>query len=304
MFTLDAGNVMLSAGTLGTTEILLRSVMHGLSLSPRIGNDFNGNGDFFGISYNSDHQTNVLGFGNNPDHPWRQNAPGSAILGGIRYRKGLSWDKRIVVESTSSPSAYVSVMMVALGAIGGQDTDVGDEMDELSRRLRDNPFQPYREHNAMNHSLLYLVMGHDRAKGTIRLDTSFIDPNGKIKIDWDDSASQSFYERVNEELRCHARSLGAHFIENPLWSLFSLRNLLTAHPLGGCTMGEDYQHGAVDEFGRVFAGDGSIHKGLFAADGSIVSTTLGINPLLTICALAERVADRLVRNLGGEPYPG
>lgn len=303
-FALEAGNVILSAGALGTTEVLLRSEVHGLSLSPRAGGSFSGNGDFFGISYNSDHQTNVLGLGNNPDHPWRQNAPGSAIMAGIHYKKNLAWDKRFTVESISFPKAYISAIMVALGAIGGQDTDVGDEMDELSRRLRDNPFQPYREHNALNHSLLYLAMGHDNAKGTIRLDTSFIDPNGKLKIDWDDSASQSFYERINEELRNHARSLGAHYVENPLWRLFSLRNLLTAHPLGGCTMGDDYQHGAVDEFGRVFAGGGNVHKGLFAADGSIVPTTLGVNPLLTICAVAERIADRLVGNLGGELYPG
>src|SRR5262249_10061261 len=39
------------------------------------------------------------------------------------------------------------------------------------------------------------------------------------------------------------------------------------------------------------------------ADGSLISTALGVNPFLTISALSERIADRIVRNLGGEPFP-
>ena len=76
------------------------------------------------------------------------------------------------------------------------------------------------------------------------------------------------------------------------------RNLITAHPLGGCPIGDDYLHGATDEFGRVFAGDGSVHDGLFVADGSLISTALGVNPFLTISALSERIADRIVRDHG------
>ncbi len=61
-FTLDAGEVILSAGSLNSTEILLRSEMHGLSVSPALGTKFSGNGDFFGLAYNGDMQTNVLGY--------------------------------------------------------------------------------------------------------------------------------------------------------------------------------------------------------------------------------------------------
>ena len=61
-FTLDAGEVVLSAGSLNCTEILLRSEMHGLSVSPALGTKFSGNGDFFGLAYNGEMQTNVLGY--------------------------------------------------------------------------------------------------------------------------------------------------------------------------------------------------------------------------------------------------
>ena len=82
-----------------------------------------------------------------------------------------------------------------------------------------------------------------------------------------------------------------------------MRPLLTAHPLGGCPIGEDYQHGAVDEFGRVFAGDGAGHEGRFVADGAVVPSALGVNPCLTIAALAERIVERKIQQMQGLAYP-
>ena len=96
----------------------------------------------------------------------------------------------------------------------------------------------------------------------------------------------------------------ANFIENPMWAVFNLRHLITAHPLGGCPIGDDYEQGAVDEYGRVFAGDGSVHDGLFVADGALIPSALGVNPLLTISALSERIAARKIEDLQGNRLPG
>jgi len=41
--------------------------------------------------------------------------------------------------------------------------------------------------------------------------------------------------------------------------------------------------------------------GYDVADGSIVPTTIGVNPFLTISALTERIAEHLVTRLGGTP---
>jgi cholesterol oxidase len=304
-FTLDAGAVILSAGSLGTPEILLRSEMKGLKLSPKVGTQFSGNGDFFALAYNADQQLNTIGFGKNPNHKWRQrgNAPGPSIVGAVSYNSShTALEKRLTIEDFSFPSAYVGAAMVALDAFahGGEDTDFGDEKTERERRRKNNPFNPYKEDNAaLNHTMLYLIMGHDDAKGTLNLRHE----NGRIEIDWDNAGRQQVFNLINEEIRRHARSLGGTFVTNPLWSITPSRNLITAHPLGGCPLGDDYLHGATDEFGRVFAGDGSVHDGLFVADGSLISTALGVNPFLTISALSERIADRIVRNLGGEPFP-
>ena len=127
--------------------------------------------------------------------------------------------------------------------------------------------------------------------------------DGRVTIAWDDAGRQAVFTRINEELRRHARALGASFIENPLWRFMDARHLITAHPIGGCPVGEDYQMGAVDEFGRVFSGDGAVHDGLFVADGALVPSALGVNPFLTISALAERIAERKVQALQGNPYP-
>ncbi|MGH9447937.1 MAG: GMC family oxidoreductase N-terminal domain-containing protein, partial [Terriglobia bacterium] len=173
-FTLDAACVILSGGSLGSPEILLRSEAHGLSLSPRAGTGFSGNGDFFGIAFNGEYRTNVLGFGNHPDSPWRPFAPGPTIVGAIRYNRNLPLGRRMTVEDLAFPSAYVSAAMVAFGAMGGEPTVVGHESEEKARRAKDNPFEPYQPDNAMNHTMFYLVMAEDDAKGTMRLNTDFL----------------------------------------------------------------------------------------------------------------------------------
>ncbi len=302
-FTLDAGSVILSAGALGSPEILLRSEVHGLSLSPKAGTSFSGNSDFFGVAFNSAYRTNILGFGNHPESPWRPFAPGPTIVGGIRYNRNLPLGRRMMVEDLSGPSAYLGAAMVALGAMGGEPTETGHESEEKARLAKDNPFDPYQPDNAMNHTMVYLIMAEDNAKGTMRLETDLLDPNGRLEIDWDGAGNEPIFTLINEELRRHARALDAHFIANPWWRFLNLHRLITAHPLGGLPLGEDTLQGAVDEFGRVFTGQGGVHEGLWVADGSLIPSALGVNPLLTISALSERIADRMIKAMQGKPYP-
>ncbi|WP_194862987.1 GMC family oxidoreductase [Myxococcus sp. AB036A] len=57
----------------------------------------------------------------------------------------------------------------------------------------------------------------------------------------------------------------------------------TAHILGGCCMGDSEETGVIDSRHRVFG-----HEGLYVVDGSAISANPGVNPSLTITALAER----------------
>lgn len=65
-------------------------------------------------------------------------------------------------------------------------------------------------------------------------------------------------------------------------------SLLGAHPLGTCRMGTDASNGVVDQDHRVFGTDN-----LYVVDGSTVPTSLGVNPQITIMAMALRAGARL-----------
>ncbi|WP_374688982.1 GMC oxidoreductase [Promineifilum sp.] len=62
----------------------------------------------------------------------------------------------------------------------------------------------------------------------------------------------------------------------------------TAHILGGCPMGADAKTGVVDIDQQVFN-----YPGLYVADGSVVPANLGVNPSLTIAAMTERAMSRI-----------
>ena len=147
--------------------------------------------------------------------------------------------------------------------------------------------------------MLYLAMAFDNAGGSIQLKTSAMDPVGKPDIVWHGAGSEAIFKTMNAEVREHARALGSRFIENPTWAFLGLKHLVTAHPLGGCPVGEDSAHGAVNEFGQVFAADGSVWSGLRIVDGALIPSALAVNPLFTISALAERIAERQIQELGG-----
>jgi len=57
----------------------------------------------------------------------------------------------------------------------------------------------------------------------------------------------------------------------------------TAHCIGGCVIAESPERGVVDSRHRVFG-----YRNMYICDGSVLAANLGVNPSLTITALAER----------------
>ena len=78
----SADLVILAAGTLGTTEILLRSKVAGLALPDSVGRNFSGNGDVGGIAYNTDREINAVGFG---DHDPEKMEPVGPTIENVYY---------------------------------------------------------------------------------------------------------------------------------------------------------------------------------------------------------------------------
>jgi cholesterol oxidase len=69
---------------------------------------------------------------------------------------------------------------------------------------------------------------------------------------------------------------------------------MTAHILGGCSFGRSTDEGVVDLKCEVFN-----YPGLYVIDGSIVQANPGINPSLTITALAEYAMSHIQENAAG-----
>lgn len=293
--SLRARQVVLAAGSLGTTGILLRSRAAGLSLSPRLGQGFSGNGDqVFSFTYNSDRVTDFLSPGLQ-----QQGAPlqaGPAITTAVRLRPGDSdVRRRFLVTDLTFPRPVIGALRKALFALAPFSAGTVDERDEVKRWLRD--LEPSEE-GALNHTLGYLVMGHDRADGRIELG-----PDGSARVTWPGAEADPIYSEVNAILAEASAAIGGTFVANPRWSHPLLGgNLFTAHPLGGCATADDADHGVVDDRGRVFDGRGGRHAGLYVSDGSVMPQALGVNPFLTISAFAERVAAHLRAELGLPAY--
>ncbi len=91
----------------------------------------------------------------------------------------------------------------------------------------------------------------------------------------------TYIPEANEALRGMARRMDA-IPQNALTEVL-LNIPMTAHILGGCIIGQDADHGVIDDRHRVFG-----YENMFVVDGSAVPANMGVNPSLTITAMAER----------------
>lgn len=289
----SADIVVLAAGTLGSTEILLRSQQSGLALSQQLGHNFTGNGDVLAFGYNTEQKVNGVGFGNRPlDEP-----VGPCISGIIDMREQPRLDNGMVIEEGSIPGAlapFLPETFATAGRILGKDTDegLGDRLKEKLREAESLAHGAYT--GAVRNTQTYLVMTHDDAAGQMYLE------NDRLRIRWENVGKQPIFQRVNDRLTEATRPLGGTQIPNPIWTNLFGHDLVTVHPLGGCIMAEDGEHGVVNHKGQVFSSNQgtAVYENLYVSDGSVIPRTLGVNPLLTISAVAERCCALIAQDRG------
>lgn len=108
-------------------------------------------------------------------------------------------------------------------------------------------------------------------------------PFGKgLSSDWGDRPKPpTFLPQAHEVTERLAKRLSAE--PGSVVPEVLLDTTTTAHILGGCSMGQSAADGVIDRDCRVFG-----YHGLFVIDGSMIGANLGVNPSLTITALAER----------------
>ncbi|WP_299203837.1 GMC family oxidoreductase N-terminal domain-containing protein [uncultured Amphritea sp.] len=285
--------VVVCAGTLGSNEILLRSRDQGLAMSGQLGKGFSGNGDILGFGYNCDQTINGIGFGNLP--PTDRQPVGPCITSVIRTDE-TDWHQRMIIEEGSLPGAIGNFLPTALAAAAdliGEDTDSGvlDTLQEKAR-ITDSMFRgPY--HGAINNTQTYLIMSHDKGDGQAEL------INDRLRIRWPDVGQQENFAAGNNNLLKATAALGGKYVANPLWTPLFKQSLVTVHPLGGCNMAANGSLGVVNHKGQLFNGTGtSVYEDLYVSDGSVIPTSLAVNPLLTISAISERCCALIAADRG------
>jgi cholesterol oxidase len=93
----------------------------------------------------------------------------------------------------------------------------------------------------------------------------------------------TYIPEANEAARIAAEEMGGFGGSTINEVLFDTPT--TAHILGGAPIGPDADHGVIDGYHRIFG-----HPGLHVIDGAAIGANLGVNPSLTITAMAERAA--------------
>ena len=289
----EADVVVLAAGTLGSTEILLRSQKAGLALSSQVGRHFTGNGDVLAFSYNTDEQIDGIGWGH------RRHLPpvGPCITGVIDLRQQPDLDDGMVIEEGSIPGALAGVLpgiMAAAAHFEGIDTGHG-VAHRIREGIREAESLAASHHGAMAHTQTYLVMAHDSGTGTMRLDD-----HDQLEVIWPGVADEAIFRKIEDNLKAATRPLNGVFVRNPLSNRYLGDSLISVHPLGGCVMADTGGSGVVNDGGQVFSGTSgsAVYEDLYVSDGAVIPRPLGVNPLLTISALAERTCALLAEERG------
>jgi cholesterol oxidase len=280
--------VVLAAGSLGSSEILLRSkAEQGLALSDRLGKGFTGNGDVLAFGYNLDRPVNAIGVGEPPRV--ETSLPGPCITGAIDLRGATTLEDGIIIEEGVIPRGLHAVLPALFGhgaqVFGDRSGfDLLGRAGDLVRRAESAVLGSYA--GAINHTQTFLVMAHDSRGGELRLGRH------GVEVTWPKVAREVIFDRISATLQQAVKAQGGVYVPNPLQSTFLGENLVSVHPLGGCGMGRDRSHGVVDHKCRVFDASGAtpdaVHAGLYVTCGAALPRSVGVNPLLTITAVAER----------------
>ncbi len=271
-----AKQVVLSAGSLGSTAMLLRMQKEGKlkNLSPMLGKKWCGNGDLEGSVLNTPHNviptkgpviTAAIQY---KFKPYPDGYTHNAVIQDAGFPIGLGW-----YVSGKIPSVHFILRAVKVGIRYAKEFFfklIGSPLQKGQVNIGDKLIDLLDSEKFVRSAFLLLGMGRDRNNGEIKLRE-----DGEPIIKWEMKESQLHYDRVRSAMKNVAEKMEGDFLDNPLTYL---HKIIAVHPIGGCVMGESAETGVVDTKGEVFG-----HKGLFVVDGSIIPTSLG--PILLLQSL-------------------
>ncbi|XP_020262326.1 uncharacterized protein LOC109838281 [Asparagus officinalis] len=270
---ITADFVVLSAGVLGTSEILFQSKRRGLNLSERVGLGLSCNGN--NVAYVAGSQAPLNGYGLTKKQflgiPF-QHRPGPAISSSFTSSSGFT------IQSGVVPRSYPYLLFKGITTYGWPNgfCFLHGLIDKLKHAMGFKASE----------AVVLNAMGYDACNGIITLD----EETEKICVT---PPHDPLLPKKIQALQNLTKKLGG--------ILFMSRyRSTTVHLLGGCNAASDPSNGVCNPKGQVFHPNGDqdmVHKGLYVCDASLIPCSIGINPCLTITTVAEQVSRHLVQDV-------
>lgn len=262
-----ARNVVFAASSLGTQELLFDLKDRGSlpNVSTDLGNRVRTNSEsILGVRY-----------------------PGTRedLSTGIAIGSGLYVSKDTHIEAVRYPDGsnlLFSLLTVLTGGKPGP-TRIFNWLGAVGKLVLANPVNgirallPYR---FSNETVIFLVMQTIEGHINMRWKRPWYWPLVKTLTSQGDPIP-TFIPEANDFTRKAAEATGGVGLSSMSEIAFNVP--MTAHCMGGCAMAATSEKGVIDAQNRVFN-----YQGLYVVDGSMLSANLGVNPSLTITALAER----------------
>ena len=254
--------VVLGAGSIGSSEILLRSQGEDLDFSRQLGCNWTGNGDALGFVRKTEFPTNVAGF-SAQDPQGRRIGP--TIQSNVTFPERPNLFDRVLIQEGVAARSYANALSYLM-----QDFD-------------------------LDHTQVMLGMGHDRQEGKL-----ILEDNGNAYISWPGILNSDYRRLIREAFSSLAHGHGGKYkylrvFGDKMISVHPLGGCgMSDDPRSGVInhKGQVYDTafgGDIDET----TGEHRVHNGLYVCDGAIFPTAIACNPFLTISALSERAAQLL-----------
>jgi choline dehydrogenase-like flavoprotein len=301
-----AKKVILAAGAVGSTELLLKSANStrrtmdkNLKFSDKLGERFSTNGDLLGVV--------------KPTKLDIALTRGPIVTSAIRFREDA--DTIYTIEDSGLPKMFAGIspflsnpdlMRRLMGLVSlGYVQQLITMLNQNSAIAVTNPNVPLSvTEQDLSHVMLLSGMGTDSADGSIKLKDSWtLSDANAINVSIDLNKQKPLFDKMKAKMAGiaeHMGELGSISLSTPFWDSNDVAgsSTIVLHPLGGCAIGSDRKQGVVNSMGQVFDGrgndDSALYDGLYVVDGGIVPSALGVNSSLTISALAFRIAQNLV----------
>ncbi len=251
--------LVLGAGSIGSSEILMRSQKMGLEFSRQLGCNWSGNGDALGFVRKTAVATHIAG---TSAYPTEEIRVGPTVQTNITTPNLPNLYDRTLVQDGVAARAYATTLSLLM-----RDVD-------------------------LDTTQILLGMGHDRQEGKL-----ILEDNGNAYVSWPGLLKSDYRRRIREQFSRIAHGHGGKYSYLRVFGdkMISVHPLggcgMSDDPRSGVVnhKGQVYDTVAGGDIDPQ-SGEHRVHRGLYVCDGAMFPTSIACNPLMTISALAERTA--------------